>query len=261
MAQLSAEETEWTEDEKHRNTLDEIPDLPSDWEIPMEHNGIICVIRAHGNVTVKEWGDIFTTELRVSTVLPAAIGKPGFLPVEKMKRIPRVIHENISKSKHGLASSIIDHIKDFKAKNADEARFLSDPPEYSEVSNKFRNRSWEFTNKDEGIYLYQYRGEKTVMLTIDLRTIPGCIISGGKIIVFKKGLFEHILSLMNKYKFPRQLLLVDASCNTREHEGVGTTEMRRYLSQFRGLDGQKKKFGGKRTISKYRRRTTRKNDL
>jgi hypothetical protein len=239
------------------------PSVPVNWSTKITDGSVVCLIFGHGNLDPIEWDKIMETQLNASTVLAASLGYPGYLPDAAIANMPAVINASINESKGTLASTMVQCLKDsVEHQDAEVAKFKLSTPVRSKVSNKFRNRSWDFhVDTTEGIYLYRKSKTGLKEIKLDLRSInhtKSVGVDGKKIItVFKEDLYKYIYDVCILRGWPPEVLTVDASCNGKTCKGMSSTEVRAYMSKIEGL-GPKEDvvIGG--TKRKHRRKSLKK---
>jgi hypothetical protein len=245
-------EAEWDEDEKPKPKP--ASSEPINWDSPISKGALVCLIFGHGNIDPTEWTDVRETRLRSSTTLAASLGRPSFLRTEAVDCMTRVVDGSIGNSKRDLATNMVACLKDIQGEGAELKKFKDSSPVFSTVSNKFRNRAWDFhVGTREGIYLYR-KGKGTITRVIQIKFDEiGAEVEPGVFRVFKNDLYDFIYRKCIANDWEPEVLTVDATCNGKDCYGMNTTEVRAFLSEIEGLGGKESVIGGTKRKRKKRK--------
>lgn len=214
------------------------------WDAKLQPGMLICLVVGHGNMAPSEWRVERQTTLDMATGLSASLGNPGFVSTREIRDMTRIVELNIQRR-----STMMDTIKSMISclkqnigihSTPEQKRFSRSTPEFSGISNVFRDRSWDFEiGTEDKFYFYKVRPNGTVKtFRIDPDRFPHTR-HGNMIRVFKSELITAVERKYAQYNAAvppppipiTKFLLLDAACNGREGEGMNSTELRAFMSQ------------------------------
>jgi hypothetical protein len=214
------------------------------WDATLQPGMLICLVVGHGNMAPSEWRDERQTTLDMATGLSASLGNPGFVSSREIRDMTRIVGLNIERrsTMKVTIESMISCLKQNITMHSthEQKKFRRSTPEFSGISNVFRNRSWDFEiGTGDKFYFYQCMHDGNVRaFRIDPDRFPHTR-HGNMIRVFKSELISRIERKYAQYNAAApppptpitKFLLLDAACNGREGEGMNSTELRAFMSE------------------------------
>jgi hypothetical protein len=248
-----------TETEK----LQIIKPILTDWDSELTPNTVLVIINGHGNCTLSEWEDTHVSPLPVYTALTAPIGEPSFINNAGVEFV-KIFFEQYwypGMSKRDCVTEMITGIKARIGSNDPEiTAFNEGEPVFNDVSNEYRNRSWEFNDNYEDdevetIHFMRKNPDGTIKHTS--YNFEGDVYLkhtslDGTHTIFKSDVLNYVAT---EFRFPDssipiECILIDSACNQM------FAENRKNRKQFKNLKHRIAGiFGGNKQRHNLKRKT------